>query len=71
MHGKATQGVFITSSSFTSGARTYAENLGSGVSLVLIDGGHLARLMIKYGVGVQVARTYTIMKLDEDFFDEA
>ena len=71
MHGKATQGVFITSSSFTSGARTFAENLGSGVSLVLIDGGHLARLMIKYGVGVQVARTYTIMKLDEDFFDEA
>lgn len=71
MHGKATQGVFITSSSFTSGARGYAEELGSGISLVLIDGEHLARLMIKYGVGVQVARTYTIMKLDEDFFDEA
>lgn len=71
MHGKATQGVFITSSSFTSGARGYAEDLGSGVSLVLIDGERLARLMIKYGVGVQVARTYTIMKLDEDFFDEA
>ena len=71
MHGKATQGVFITSSSFTSGARGYAEDLGSGASLVLIDGEHLARLMIKYGVGVQVARTYTIMKLDEDFFDEA
>lgn len=71
LHGKATQGVFITSSSFTSDARGYAEELGSGVSLVLIDGEHLARLMIKYGVGVQVARTYTIMKLDEDFFDEA
>lgn len=71
MHGKATQGVFITSSSFTSGARGYAEDLGSGISLVLIDGEYLARLMIKYGVGVQVARTYTIMKLDEDFFDEA
>ena len=71
MHGKATQGVFITSSSFTSGARGYAEELGSGISLVLIDGEHLARLTIKYGVGVQVARTYTIMKLDEDFFDEA
>lgn len=71
LHGKATQGVFITSSSYTSDARTYAEELGGGVSLVLIDGEHLARLMIKYGVGVQVARTYTIMKLDEDFFDEA
>lgn len=71
LHGKATQGVFITSSSYTSDARGYAEELGGGVSLVLIDGEHLARLMIKYGVGVQVARTYTIMKLDEDFFDEA
>lgn len=71
LHGKATQGVFITSSSYTSDARGYTEELGGGVSLVLIDGEHLARLMIKYGVGVQVARTYTIMKLDEDFFDEA
>ena len=36
---------------------------------MLIDGEHLARLMIKYRVGVQVARTYTIIKLDEDFFE--
>ena len=28
MHGQATQGVFITSGSFTSGAREYAQNLG-------------------------------------------
>ena len=39
--------------------------------LVLIDGEHLARLMIKYRLGVQMARTYTVMKLDEDFFEEA
>ena len=42
-------------------------NLGGGLSLVLIDGERLACLMIKYCVGVQVARTYTVMKLDEDF----
>lgn len=71
MHGQATQGVFITSGSFTSGAREYAKNLGGGLSLVLIDGERLARLMIKYRVGVQVARTYTVMKLDEDFFEES
>ena len=70
MHGRATQGVFITSGSFTSGARKYAQNLGGGLSLVLIDGEHLARLLIKYRVGVQVARIYTVMKLDEDFFAE-
>ena len=71
MHGQASQGVFITSGSFTSGAREYAQNLGGGLSLVLIDGERLARLMIKYRVGVQVARTYTVMKLDEDFFEES
>ena len=71
MHGQATQGVFITSGSFTSGAREYAKNLGGGLSLVLIDGERLAHLMIKYRVGVQVARTYTVMKLDEDFFEES
>ena len=69
MHGQASQGVFITSGSFTSGAHNYAQNIGGGLSLVLIDGERLARLMIKYRVGVQVARTYTVMKLDEDFFE--
>ena len=71
MHGQATRGVFITSGSFTSGARNYAQNLGGGLSLVLIDGERLARLMIKYRMGVQVARIYTVMKLDEDFFEES
>lgn len=67
MHGQATQDVFITSGSFTSGAHNYAQNLGGGLSLVLIDGERLAHLMIKYRVGVQVVQTYTIMKLCEDF----
>jgi len=71
MHGQASQGVFITSGPFTSGARNYAQNLGGGLSLVLIDGERLARLMIKYRVGVQVARTYTVMKLDEDFYADS
>lgn len=53
MHGRATQGVFITSGSFTSGAHNYAQNLGGGLSLVLIDGERMARLMVKYRVGVQ------------------
>ena len=71
VHGQASQGVFITSGSFTSGAHNYAQNLGGGLSLVLIDGERLARLMIKYRVGVQVAHTYTAMKLDEDFFADS
>ena len=37
---------------------------------MLIDGERLARLMIKYRVGVQVVQTYTIMKLGEDFSED-
>ncbi|MFN7147959.1 MAG: restriction endonuclease, partial [Microthrixaceae bacterium] len=28
----------------------------------------LAELMIEYGVGVQVERTYRVVEIDEDFF---
>lgn len=45
----------------------YADAIQSRV--VLIDGERLARLMIRYGVGVQVERTVEIVKIDEDFFE--
>lgn len=38
------------------GARQYADSVATRV--VLIDGERLARLMIRYGVGVQVKQTY-------------
>lgn len=37
MHGQATRGVFITSGSFTSGARNYAQNLGGGGAVPGVD----------------------------------
>ena len=68
LHGnQANQGVFITSGRFSSGARQYAESVPTRV--VLIDGDRLAALMIRYGVGVQVKRTVTIVEVDEDFFE--
>lgn len=33
-----------------------------------IDGRRLTELMIEYGVGVQVERTYRVVEIDEDFF---
>ena len=36
--------------------------------IILIDGQRLTQLMIEYGVGVQVERTYRVVKIDEDFF---
>ena len=38
--------------------------------IVLIDGKRLAELMIDHGIGVTTARTYTIKKLDSDYFVE-
>lgn len=68
LHGnQASQGVFITTGRFSSGARAYAESVSSRV--VLIDGPRLAALMIRYGVGVQVKSTVHIVEIDEDFFD--
>lgn len=48
-------------------ARTYAESVPSRV--VLIDGERLTRLMIRYGVGVQVKQSIQIVEIDEDFFE--
>lgn len=66
LSGKADSGVFITTSHFSDGARTYAENVPTRI--ILIDGKRLTSLMIRYGVGVQVKETYKVVEIDEDFF---
>lgn len=55
LSGKADSGVFITTSRFSDGARTYAEAVPTRI--ILIDGPRLTSLMIRYGVGVQVKDT--------------
>ncbi len=65
---KASKGVFITTSAFTKEAREYAANLQQKV--VLIDGEQLAELMIEYDLGVSIAQTYLIKRVDNDYFDE-
>lgn len=64
---QANQGVFITTSRFSSGATEYAGSVPTRV--VLIDGERLTRLMIQYGVGVQVKDRIEIVEIDEDFFE--
>lgn len=64
---QAGQGVFITTGRFSTAAIQYAENVPTRVALV--DGARLARLMIKYRVGVQVRKTYDVVELDEDYFE--
>ncbi len=67
IHGKATKGVFITTSRFTTDARGYVEAIPT--SVVLIDGRELASLMIEYGVGVTLRQKYEIKSVDIDYFE--
>lgn len=62
------RGVFITSSDFTRGARDFADTVSTRI--ILINGQRLAELMIRYNVGVQVKKTYSIPEIDEDFFED-
>jgi len=65
---RATKGVFITTSTFTDGAKDFTSNISS--KIILLDGAQLARLMIEYGVGVSTEAIYELKKLDSDFFVE-
>jgi restriction system protein len=64
----ATKGVFVTTSSFSSGAREYVKQIPQRV--VLIDGDRLTDLMIEHDVGVRINRRVAIKRIDEDFFSE-
>lgn len=65
---RAKKGVFITTSDFTKEAVEYVRNIDNKV--VLINGSFLANLMIDHNVGVSLAATYEIKKIDSDYFLE-
>lgn len=62
----AKKGVFITTSSFSKEAFESAKKSG----IVFIDGEKLTSLMIEFGLGVQIERSFHIYKIDQDRFDE-
>lgn len=67
MGAQGDRGVFITTSTFSAGARAEAERVNARIEL--IDGLRLAELMLRHGVGVQAEETVTLHQLDEDFFE--
>ena len=70
LHGqKARKGVFITTSSFTNEARTYASGLDA-TTVRLIDGRKLAELMIDHDVGVTTTKTYAVKRINLDYFPD-
>lgn len=62
----ADRGVFITTSSFSANAHEFAKNQG----IVLIDGIKLTELMLEFGVGVEIAKTYKLFRIDNDYFED-
>ncbi|MFC1996970.1 restriction endonuclease [Chloroflexota bacterium] len=69
LHGKrARKGIFITTSRFTNEAREYVSHIDPKV--VLIDGIRLAELMIDNFVGVSLASSYELKRIDSDYFGE-
>ena len=64
---KAQKGIFFTTSSFTPSAIQTAKDLGTRI--VLIDEGHLAKLMIQYNIGCRDEEILHLKKIDENFFE--
>ena len=64
---KATKGLFVTASTFTTSARETASMLSKRI--VLVAGSQLTRLMIRHSVGCRVEETLEIKKIDEEFFE--
>lgn len=58
----ADRGVFITTSSFTSGA----EEAARALNVTLVNGDMLTNLMLQYHVGVIIQQQYNTYKLDRD-----
>ena len=64
----ARKGIMITTSDFSSGALEYVKRIEK--KIVLIDGETLAQYMVDHGVGVTPEATYTVHRIDMDYFEE-
>jgi restriction system protein len=65
---KAKRGIFITNSTFSEKAIEYARNVEN--KIILIDGEQLTKYMVENGIGVSEVASYSINKIDLDYFTE-
>jgi len=65
---RARKGVFITTGLFSQEAHNYVSSIES--KIILIDGNRLAQLMIDHDVGVTTISSYSIKRLDSDYFTD-
>ena len=64
---RASKGIFITTSSYTSEALEYVNVIST--KIILIDGDTLAGLMVDHNVAVASTGTYELKKVDSDYFE--
>lgn len=64
---RARKGVMITTSTFSKDAHEYVTRIEKKIAL--IDGQSLARLMIEHDVGVSLRGTYSVKRLDLEYFE--
>ena len=57
----------ITTSQFSRGVIEYADKIDKRI--VLINGQQLAELMIDCGIGVSDVVTYSVKRVDQDYFE--
>ena len=62
------KGIFITTSSFNDSAIEFVNNQAN-LTIILIDGKKLAKLMIDYDLGTSTVDTYKIKRIDTDYFN--
>ena len=67
--GSVRNGIFMTTSSFSRGAREFADRYPHS-TISLIDGTRLVELMIKYDLGVTTESTIRIKRVDLDYFSD-
>ncbi len=65
---KAKKGIFITTSTFPNSVYEFVGQVD--YKIILIDGEHLADLMIENNVGLSITNTYQIKAIDSDYFEE-
>ncbi len=61
---KVEKGLFITTAKFSQGAKEFAD----AQHIILIDGKKLTELMIEHEVGVSTQKTYSVKRIDSDYF---
>jgi restriction system protein len=66
---RARKGVLITTSEFSADALDYVQKIEK--KIVLVNGKQLAEFMIDYDIGVTAGKTYSIKKIDVDYFEES